>query len=593
MKKLISLALAAVLALGILSGCGKKADAAIQIAVPNDTTNEARALLLLEANGIIKLKDGAGITATKNDIAENPHNVEIVETEAAQIPNILKDVDYAVINSNYAINAGLNPVKDSLAIEGSASAYANILAVKEGNESSDKVKALVAALESQQVADYIAEKYDGAVVSTVENPGDGYDASVDYAALAGQTISVAASPTPHAEILEVAKEILAEKDITLDIQTYNDYVVPNTVVEDGTVDANYFQHTPYLDDFNKENGTHIVSVAAIHVEPIFETAGGRVEALKDISLTIPDGDVYGIIGMSGAGKSTLVRCINMLERPTSGEVIVNGKRLDTMSPAQLRAARRDITMIFQRFNLLMQRNCLDNVCFPMELAGVSRREAASRAQELLETVGLPDKAKAYPAQLSGGQQQRVAIARALATNPKVLLCDEATSALDPKTTRQILELIGDINKKLGITVVIITHQMSVVKSVCNHVAILDDGEVVEDGLVSTVFSAPKSAAARHLVFPGGADVTVSDPTQERRIRLIFRSAKTTSIPLVARLATEENIAANVISASTQKLSEEIYGSMLLGVPAAQFDRAWEFLSGIENLQVEEASVGVQ
>jgi len=194
MKKLISLALAAVLALGILSGCGKKADAAIQIAVPNDTTNEARALLLLEANGIIKLKDGAGITATKNDIAENPHNVEIVETEAAQIPNILKDVDYAVINSNYAINAGLNPVKDSLAIEGSASAYANILAVKEGNESSDKVKALVAALESQQVADYIAEKYDGAVVSTVENPGDGYDASVDYAALAGETISVADAP---------------------------------------------------------------------------------------------------------------------------------------------------------------------------------------------------------------------------------------------------------------------------------------------------------------------------------------------------------------------------------------------------------------
>ena len=243
MKKLISLALAAVLALGILSGCGKKADAAIQIAVPNDTTNEARALLLLEANGIIKLKDGAGITATKN---------------------------------------GLNPVKDSLAIEGSASAYANILAVKEGNESSDKVKALVAALESQQVADYIAEKYDGAVVSTVENPGDGYDASVDYAALAGETISVAASPTPHAEILEVAKEILAEKDITLDIQTYNDYVVPNTVVEDGTVDANYFQHTPYLDDFNKENGTHIVSVAAIHVEPmgLYDGKQTTLDALK-------------------------------------------------------------------------------------------------------------------------------------------------------------------------------------------------------------------------------------------------------------------------------------------------------------------------
>ena len=330
-----------------------------------------------------------------------------------------------------------------------------------------------------------------------------------------------------------------------------------------------------------------------HVSKVFETAGGRVEALKDISLTIPDGDVYGIIGMSGAGKSTLVRCINMLERPTSGEVIVNGKRLDTMSPAQLRAARRDITMIFQRFNLLMQRNCLDNVCFPMELAGVSRREAASRAQELLETVGLPDKAKAYPAQLSGGQQQRVAIARALATNPKVLLCDEATSALDPKTTRQILELIGDINKKLGITVVIITHQMSVVKEVCNHVAILDDGEVVEEGLVSTVFSAPKSAAARHLVFPRGADIDVSDPQQQRRIRLIFRSAKTTSIPLVARLATEENITATVISATTQKLSEEVYGGMLLGVPNAQFEQAMDFLKGIENLQVEEASVDVQ
>ena len=330
-----------------------------------------------------------------------------------------------------------------------------------------------------------------------------------------------------------------------------------------------------------------------HVSKVFETAGGRVEALKDISLTIPDGDVYGIIGMSGAGKSTLVRCINMLERPTSGEIIVDGKRMDTMSPAQLRAARRGITMIFQRFNLLMQRNCLDNVCFPMELAGIGRREAAERALTLLETVGLPDKAKAYPAQLSGGQQQRVAIARALATNPKVLLCDEATSALDPKTTRQILELIGDINRKLGITVVIITHQMSVVKSVCSHVAILDDGEVVEDGLVSTVFSAPKSAAARHLVFPGGADITVSDPTQERRIRLVFRSAKTTSIPLVARLATEEGVCANVISASTQKLSEEIYGGMLLGIPAGQFERAWAFLNRIENLQVEEASVDVQ
>ena len=282
MKKLISLALAAVLALGILSGCGKKADAAIQIAVPNDTTNEARALLLLQEAGIIKLKDGAGITATKNDIAENPYNVEIVEAEAAAIPQLLPDVDYAVINSNYAINAGLNPVKDSLFKEGSSSAYGNILAVKEGNENTDAVKALKAALESKQVADFISEKYNGSVVSTVDNLTDGYDSSVDYAALAGTTISVAASPTPHAEILEIAKQILAEKDITLDIQTYNDYVVPNNVVEDGTVLANYFQHTPYLDDFNAEQGTHIVSVASIHVEPM-GLYGGTQTTLDAVS----------------------------------------------------------------------------------------------------------------------------------------------------------------------------------------------------------------------------------------------------------------------------------------------------------------------
>ena len=239
-----------------------------KIAVPNDTTNEARALLLLQENGIIKLRDGAGITATKNDIVENPYNVEIVEAEAARLPDMLKDADYAVINSNYAINAGLNPVKDSLAIEGSSSAYANILAVKEGNENTPKILALKAALESRQVASFIESKYNGSVVSTVTNPGNGYDDSVDYDALKGQTITVAASPTPHAEILEVAKEILAAKGITLDIQVYNDYVVPNTVVDDGTLDANYFQHLPYLEDFNAENNTHIVSVSAIHVEPM-------------------------------------------------------------------------------------------------------------------------------------------------------------------------------------------------------------------------------------------------------------------------------------------------------------------------------------
>ena len=267
MKKFRILSLILVLALA-LTACGGSKSAGVKIAVPNDTTNEARALLLLEANGVIKLKDGAGITATKNDIAENPYHVEIVEAEAAQLPNVLQDVDYAVINSNYAISAGLNPVADSLLIEGSYSAYANILAVKEGREEEPAIRALIAALESQAVADFITAQYKGAVVSTVENPGDGYDPQVDYAALKGATITVAASPAPHAEILAVAKEILAARDITLDIQEFNDYVVPNTVVEDGTVDANYFQHVPYLDDFNKEQGTHIVPVSAVHVEPM-------------------------------------------------------------------------------------------------------------------------------------------------------------------------------------------------------------------------------------------------------------------------------------------------------------------------------------
>ena len=288
--KLATLALALVLTLS-LTACGgsttngdggDEQKPVIQIAVPNDTTNEARALLLLQENGIIKLADGAGITATKNDIVENPYNVEIVEAEAAQLPNQLPDVDYAVINSNYAINAGLNPVNDSLLIEGSASAYANILTVKEGNETAPKTLALKAALESQQVVDFITEKYSGSVVSVVENPTDGYDAAVDYDALNGETITVAASPTPHAEILEVAKEILAAKGITLDIQVYNDYVVPNTVVDDGTVDANYFQHLPYLEDFNAQNGTHIVSVSAIHVEPMGLYGGKQttLDALK-------------------------------------------------------------------------------------------------------------------------------------------------------------------------------------------------------------------------------------------------------------------------------------------------------------------------
>ena len=280
MKKLTALILAAILSLCALTACGGK-DEGVTIAIPNDTTNEARALLLLEEQGYIKLKDGAGITATINDIAENPHNISFKEIEAAQIPNTLKDVDYAIINSNYAISADINPVKDSLLTEGSASAYGNILAVKEGTENTDKIKALKAALESKKVADFINEAYDGAVISVVENPGDGFDSTVDYDALAGTTVTIAASPTPHAEILDVAKGILAEKDITLDIKEFTDYVQPNNVVDSGEIDANYFQHLPYLEDFNKENGTHIVSVGVIHVEPM-GLYGGKQTTLDAI-----------------------------------------------------------------------------------------------------------------------------------------------------------------------------------------------------------------------------------------------------------------------------------------------------------------------
>ena len=282
MKKLVSWILASVFAASAaiaLSACSKQER--ITVAIPNDTTNEARALLLLQENGLITLKEGAGITATIRDIDSNPQNVTFQEVEAAQLPNVLQDVDYAVINSNYAIEAGIHPVEDSLAIEGSASSYGNILAVKAGNEDSGKTKALKAALESRQVADYISETYGGAVVSVVENPGDGYDASVDYESLAGATITVAASPAPHAEILKIAKEILAARSITLDIKEFTDYVQPNNVVESGEIDANYFQHTPYLEDFNQENGTHLVAVATIHVEPL-GLYGGKQTSLDPL-----------------------------------------------------------------------------------------------------------------------------------------------------------------------------------------------------------------------------------------------------------------------------------------------------------------------
>ena len=333
-----------------------------------------------------------------------------------------------------------------------------------------------------------------------------------------------------------------------------------------------------------------------HISKQFRTADGEVEALKDVSISIPDGDIFGIIGMSGAGKSTLVRCINMLERPSSGSVEIDGVKLETLPESKLREVRRKVTMIFQGFHLLLQRNCLKNVCFPMELAGKSKAEAKKRAMELLEIVGLADKAKAYPAQLSGGQQQRVAIARALATDPKVLLCDEATSALDPTTTNSILELIRRINEELGITVIIITHQMSVVERVCKRVAILDGGEVVEQGDVAEVFSHPKSAAARKLVFPEeNSESPVVNPSKERVIRVVFNGASATGSPLIARMAVEKGVEANIVYASTKCIGDKVYGSMLLGIPSEgnQVRIATEYLTGLPNVAVQEVTPNAQ
>ena len=323
----------------------------------------------------------------------------------------------------------------------------------------------------------------------------------------------------------------------------------------------------------------------------FHTAEGEVQALQNVSLSIADGDIFGIIGMSGAGKSTLVRTINMLERPTAGSVVIDGVDMGALSDRALREKRREITMIFQGFNLLMQKTCLENVCFPLKLSGVrgEKKWREQRALELLDVVGLRDKAKAYPAQLSGGQQQRVAIARALATDPKVLLCDEATSALDPTTTSSILELIRSINEKTGITVIIITHQMSVVESVCRHVAILDHGVIAEQGEVGEVFSHPKSAAAKRLVFPEGEAMTGYAVPGERTIRVVFNGSEATSTPLIAHMAVEMGIEANIAYASTRTIEGREYGSMLLGIRDGgdAVARAIAYMNAAENVNAEE------
>ena len=325
-----------------------------------------------------------------------------------------------------------------------------------------------------------------------------------------------------------------------------------------------------------------------HISKTFPTADGHVDALRDINLTVRDGDIYGIIGMSGAGKSTLVRTINMLERPSEGSVLIDGVEMENLSPAELRTQRQKIAMIFQHFNLLMQRNCLDNVAFPLELAGQKKSEARAQARELLALVGLPEKEKSYPAELSGGQKQRVAIARALATRPKILLCDEATSALDPNTTRSILSLVADINRSLGITVIVITHQMSVVQEICRRVAILDGGEIAEEGTVGDVFTSPKSEAARRLVFPNGADELISGTEKEYRIRVRFQGAEAAGSPLIADMAIERGVRANILAASTRLLDGKIYGTMLLGIPkeGRRLSDALDYLSGVEGVVYE-------
>lgn len=306
-----------------------------------------------------------------------------------------------------------------------------------------------------------------------------------------------------------------------------------------------------------------------NVSKTYSTKDGNVQALKNVNLSIEQGDIYGIIGMSGAGKSTLVRCINYLEEPTEGKIFIKGKELGSFSKKELRKQREDIGMIFQHFNLLMQKSVLENICFPLYIHGKKKTDARKRAKELLEIVGLSDKAKAYPAQLSGGQKQRVAIARALASNPKILLCDEATSALDPQTTASILDLLKEINQKFGITIVIITHQMSVVREICSYVAIMKSGEVVEHGKVSEIFTHPKSDVARELISRDlGNDIentgkVAAKISKGKNVRIVF-SENSSFEPVIANMILQFNEPVNILKANTKNVGGVAKGEMILG-----------------------------
>ncbi len=308
-------------------------------------------------------------------------------------------------------------------------------------------------------------------------------------------------------------------------------------------------------------GSEIIRIE--NLSKVFHGSAGRIVALDHIDLSIRQGDIFGIIGLSGAGKSTLVRCMNLLETPTEGRVIFDGKNLMDMPQKELLAARQGIGMIFQDFNLMAQRNAIKNVCYPMEIAKTPKKQAEKRALELLELVGLSERVKSYPSQLSGGQKQRVAIARALAMNPKVLLCDEATSALDPNTTRQILDLLKKINQELGVTIVVITHEMKVIETICNRVAVLDQSHVVEEGLVRDVFIQPKSRIARQLILPQQeGTVEFSD---NNCLRVVFDGYSAYE-PVISNLALECHAAVNILFANTRNVDGKIIGQMLLQLP---------------------------
>lgn len=304
-------------------------------------------------------------------------------------------------------------------------------------------------------------------------------------------------------------------------------------------------------------------IEMVDLSKIFQTKDGSVCALDNINLQIYEGEIFGIIGMSGAGKSTLVRCINFLEKPTSGEVIFDGQKLSQLTEKELRGVRRSMGMIFQQFNLLMQRTALQNICFPLEIAGTEKTAAKKRAEELLEIVGLNDKINVYPSQLSGGQKQRVAIARALATRPKVLLCDEATSALDPSTTHAILSLIKDINKRLGITTIIITHEMSVIEEICQRVAIIDDSKIAEIGTVEEIFARPQSAAGRKFFFPGGA--ATKELTGDRCIRVVF-DGKNAYEPVISNMILECKVPVNILFGDIKNIDDKSFGHLVLRIP---------------------------